>query len=99
MAKFHSTIPHLVLQDGDAPTPWAAFVDHVFHTDDSTVADRLRGLDPDQGITEEPEDAATPIEDPSAPAPAPALVDPAPVESVSVVDPTPVEPAPADPIA
>lgn len=72
MAKFRSLIRHLTFQDGAQevasargkdpvtvhPSPWAEFTDHVFQTVDAEVADRLRGLHPSHGITEDAEPAA-----------------------------------------
>jgi hypothetical protein len=71
VATFRSAIRHLTLQDGVQevaargketatvhPSPWAEFVNHLFHTEDAEVADRLRGLHPANGITEVTEDAA-----------------------------------------
>ena len=110
MAKFHSDTQQLVLQDGDAASPWAEFVDHVFRTDDTQVVDRLRALDPEHGITEVPDEQPS-TEAPAAVEPA-AVVEPtaapvpvdAPVVEPAPADPTPVDPsvpdvAPADPIA
>lgn len=77
MAAFRSVIRHLTFQDGAQevmrgkekvavhPKPWAEFTDHLFHTGDAEVADRLRGLDPAHGITEVTEDAA-PATDPAS---------------------------------
>lgn len=51
MAKFTSTrYPHVILQDADGI--WARFADGEFETDDSAVADRLRGLPEEEGVTE-----------------------------------------------